>query len=144
MTPENFTYWLQGFFELKEEGEGITLKQALIIQDHLALVFDKVTPDRTEEDILRPEDNDEISRIFKDWIENNKKTKPLEWPYVDPISPTIPDTNHPDFFGPKIICSNIPLEDHGSLSERLSKVTGYPNWKVDPTMFFPDKDDKAS
>lgn len=47
MTPEQFCYWLQGFFELSENNE-LTDKQIAIIQDHLGLVFEKVTPDRTD------------------------------------------------------------------------------------------------
>lgn len=46
MTTEQFTIWLQGFFELSGEKK-LSEKQVLIIKDHLALVFDKVTPDRS-------------------------------------------------------------------------------------------------
>ena len=51
MSPENFVYWLQGFFELMNVGtecdmEGIHPEQARIIRDHLQLIFDKKTPDR--------------------------------------------------------------------------------------------------
>ena len=45
MTTEQFTIWLQGFFELSEE-KTLSEKQVTIIKDHLALVFEKVTPDR--------------------------------------------------------------------------------------------------
>jgi hypothetical protein len=46
MTPENFCYWLQGFVEI---GEPVTLskQQLQILKDHLKLVFDKKTPDRS-------------------------------------------------------------------------------------------------
>lgn len=43
MTPENFAYWLQGFFELTESKE-LTSEQIQMIKEHLALVFTKVTP----------------------------------------------------------------------------------------------------
>jgi hypothetical protein len=46
MTPEQFTYWLQGFFEISGIEE-LDKKQTKIIKDHLKLVFHKVTPDRT-------------------------------------------------------------------------------------------------
>jgi hypothetical protein len=46
MTTEQFTIWLQGFFELSEEKK-LSEKQVTIIKDHLALVFEKVTPDRS-------------------------------------------------------------------------------------------------
>jgi hypothetical protein len=47
MTPEQFTYWLKGFYELNEP-ESINEKQTLIIKDHLDLVFGKVTPNRSD------------------------------------------------------------------------------------------------
>lgn len=43
MTPENFAYWLQGFFEMTETNK-LSEKQILMIKEHLRLVFDKVTP----------------------------------------------------------------------------------------------------
>lgn len=45
MTPEQFVYWLQGFFELSEDGT-VNDRQAAIIRDHLNLVFLKKTPNR--------------------------------------------------------------------------------------------------
>jgi hypothetical protein len=45
MTPENFTYWLQGFFEVSDTKK-LDEKQVQIIKDHLNLVFNKVTPNR--------------------------------------------------------------------------------------------------
>lgn len=45
MTSENFTYWLQGFFEISDSSK-LDEKQVQIIKDHLALVFNKITPDR--------------------------------------------------------------------------------------------------
>jgi hypothetical protein len=43
MTPENFAYWLKGAIEL---GNFSTFDehQVQVIQDHLNLVFNKVTP----------------------------------------------------------------------------------------------------
>ena len=46
MTSEQFTYWLQGFMEISNPTT-LDEKQTQIIKDHLALVFDKQTPDRT-------------------------------------------------------------------------------------------------
>jgi hypothetical protein len=45
MTPEQFVYWLQGFMEMADPTT-LTEKQTQQIKDHLALVFDKQTPDR--------------------------------------------------------------------------------------------------
>ena len=49
MTPEQFAYWLQGMLEGNPNllEEGLTPQQTKIIQDHLSLVFNKVTPDYT-------------------------------------------------------------------------------------------------
>lgn len=44
MTAEQFTYWLQGFSEIN--GSTPSEAQWQVIQDHLAEVFDKKTPDR--------------------------------------------------------------------------------------------------
>lgn len=44
MTPEQFVYWLQGFFEISNP-ESLNVTQTQIIQDHLKLVFKKETPD---------------------------------------------------------------------------------------------------
>lgn len=46
MNSESFTYWLQGFVELSDT-DTISEKQWLMIKDHLKLVFDKKTPDRS-------------------------------------------------------------------------------------------------
>jgi len=46
MTTEQFVYWLQGFMEICNP-ETLDESQTQIIKDHLKLVFDKQTPDRT-------------------------------------------------------------------------------------------------
>ena len=46
MTSEQFTYWLNGFFELTG-AQTLTEQQVQIIKDHLKQVFKKVTPDYT-------------------------------------------------------------------------------------------------
>ena len=47
MSPENFAYWLRGFFELNEAAVagpvGLTHAQVAMVQRHLSLVFDKKT-----------------------------------------------------------------------------------------------------
>lgn len=45
MTPENFAFWLQGFFELTDTDD-LTPAQVMMVKDHLKMVFTKVTPDR--------------------------------------------------------------------------------------------------
>jgi hypothetical protein len=43
MTPEQFTYWLQGFVETNNKGHHPTPKQWELIKRHLATVFKKET-----------------------------------------------------------------------------------------------------
>lgn len=45
MDAVNFTYWLQGFFEVSD-AKKLDEKQVQIIKDHLDLVFNKLTPNR--------------------------------------------------------------------------------------------------
>lgn len=49
MNSTEFCYWLQGYLELRDDDRPLTAKQVQIVKDHLALVFDKVTPDRAVE-----------------------------------------------------------------------------------------------
>lgn len=46
MTPEQFVYWLQGFYELALIGDYALTKRETIIRDHLQKVFCKMTPNR--------------------------------------------------------------------------------------------------
>lgn len=46
MTPEQFTYWLQGFAELAST-DTLSPSQWLAVKNHLNLVFDKKTPTLT-------------------------------------------------------------------------------------------------
>ena len=46
MTPENFAYWLQGYLELSGTKD-FTPAQVQIVKDHLALVLNKKTPERS-------------------------------------------------------------------------------------------------
>jgi hypothetical protein len=48
MTQEQFVYWLQGYMEIANPLM-LNMRETRIIKDHLALVFDKETPEREEE-----------------------------------------------------------------------------------------------
>lgn len=43
LKPENFVYWLQGFFEISE-AKTLTEEQVIIVKEHLELCFDKTVP----------------------------------------------------------------------------------------------------
>ena len=47
----DFCYWLQGFFELTNNNE-LSEQQIQMIKNHLALVFNKVTPDLGKWEII--------------------------------------------------------------------------------------------
>lgn len=53
MTSNDFTYWLQGYVEITN-GAQPDATQWAIIKDHLALVFNKVTPKRFEDSFALP------------------------------------------------------------------------------------------
>lgn len=53
MTPENFCYWLQGYFEIDgnqpEKGYSLNPNQILMIRDHLrSVVYKKATKDEKD------------------------------------------------------------------------------------------------
>lgn len=65
MTPEQFCYWLQGLLECKlSDMSDFTSREAIVVRDHLQLVFEKLTPDRQAAkhanplDLLRPSSGD--------------------------------------------------------------------------------------
>ena len=51
MTPENFCYWLQGYFEILDAKGSIhdylSEDQLKTVKDHLKLALSKQTPDRS-------------------------------------------------------------------------------------------------
>jgi len=74
MNEIQFIYWMQGFFEISGVERGLTERETQIIKDHLALVFDKQTPDR-----LKMIDKDKLlERIPQSTIpKDNSKKKGL-------------------------------------------------------------------
>lgn len=47
MTPRDFAYWLQGFFEISD-AKSLGEKEIAMIKEHLGLVFTKVTGDEAK------------------------------------------------------------------------------------------------
>lgn len=100
MTTEQFTYWLQGFMEVANPTT-LDATQTQIIKDHLALVFDKQTPDR-------------VPGLFDPTI----PVPPKQWP-ANPLTPipTISDPNQiePDWWRGKnrVICSTDSYDNLG-------------------------------
>ncbi len=48
MTPEQFVYWMKGYVEISNNSDGIGSQEWQIIKDHLNQVFDKRTPDYSQ------------------------------------------------------------------------------------------------
>ncbi len=99
MTPENFVYWLQGYFELKRaNGEDISDPFFRTIEDHLRLVFENETPDRTKS-------NEDLIKEFQEKI---REKFPIDSPYRPSV--VWPYPNYPswvppsDWKGPVITC----------------------------------------
>lgn len=92
MDASDFVYWLQGFVELTETST-INEKQWLVIKDHLKLVFDKQTPDRSKDpsiiNEIKIEGNEEI---WKHWYEKygNKFVQPVKLEDFYPNQPIYP------------------------------------------------------
>lgn len=108
MTPEQFAYWLQGYAELNPETppNAIQWKQ---IQDHLNLVFKKVTPDYTIRPGISPGPINPV----------NPMPYMPTWPA--PNSPGITPWTTPGKM-PEIICSvtdNIPNVSYCSAGDNI-------------------------
>lgn len=70
MTPEQFTYWLQGFAEMQMLETAPSLEQWRMIKEHLNLVFNKVTPPKKslEEQLKELQQIQPVSPApFKPW-----------------------------------------------------------------------------
>lgn len=76
MSPQDFCYWLQGFFEVAEP-RTLSAKQTAMIREHLALVFENVTAENLK---ISPELDLICSKLEEDPTE--------EGPTVDIPRPT--------------------------------------------------------
>jgi len=81
MTPEQFIYWLQGFFELSD-AVSLTEKQVKIIKEHLEYVFTKghltqqITVQGSTTGLDDKQRADALARAIKD-LEKSKDTRGL-------------------------------------------------------------------
>lgn len=94
MNYEQFAIWLHGFLEISN-AEEINKEQTQVIKDHLALLFDKKTPDRSKKK------EDDTLEQFKKLAEEWEKRRPKYPPYAP-----IPMPTYPGFDPYKIICSD--------------------------------------
>ena len=99
MNYEQFAIWLHGFLEISN-AETINKQQTQIIKDHLALLFEKKTPDRKEK-----KEDDSLEHLKKLAVEIEKRrAKDAEYPKYPPYAPM---PTYPEFNPHKIICSDI-------------------------------------
>jgi hypothetical protein len=78
MNERDFAYWLNGFVEMNG-GAMPTAAQWKAIQDHLALVFKKVTPPVVE---VKSGESD-LQRIMREFHERPRQVdqaSPFQWP----------------------------------------------------------------
>lgn len=81
MTSQEFVFWLNGFFEIADP-KTMDEKQIQVIKDHIALVLNKVTPDRNKE---APKNPLEGNLTFEQWQQIIKgKGMPLG-PLIEPF-----------------------------------------------------------
>lgn len=118
MNYEQFAIWLHGFLEISN-AETINKEQTQIIKDHLALLFEKKTPDRskkgekTDLEVLQLE---VLQEKIKEIEEQNKDKFPPYPPYAPVPMPSYP--NWDKWLLPeKILCKDTtatPLPDLGT------------------------------
>ncbi len=64
MQPQDFCYWLQGFLEMSD-AKTLDVKQLQVLRDHLNLVFNKQTPNRSVQGTVTV-DTDKVQKILND------------------------------------------------------------------------------
>ena len=102
MTPRDFCYWLQGFFEINNPMT-IDPIELDIIKDHLKLVFRKETPDRFNGVLL----NDVKEFDVEAYLKSKKlEIKPLSGEYTYVEYPLSPDHSFPTLFDME---NNVPV-----------------------------------
>ncbi len=93
MNPENFAYWLQGFFEILAADGGpdveLTVEQVACVKDHLALALTKVTPERGERNNERADDPQlgSLPSLLDKFLLCDKFSKPDAGIVVQPTMP---------------------------------------------------------
>jgi hypothetical protein len=122
MTPEQFVYWLQGYAEISRS-DMLTEDEWKVIKDHLQLVFDKVTPDRSGSKAEKDPDPRKIrSGITTGPIVSPPPFVPAPnypmWPTTPLIDPTNGGGWTPTF--PTTFCSSDPNSLSGQVSKSIS------------------------
>lgn len=78
MDSNSFVFWLNGFLELSD-AKSLDERQTQIVKDHLKLVFDKVTPNRSycaPPDLCVQYINDAKKCSYEEYLPNWEKIDP--------------------------------------------------------------------
>lgn len=122
MTPENFIYWLNGFFELSPANQGLSAEQVQVIKNHLSLAFKKVTPE-----VKIPQYSPPYQPTF-DWQDNSicwskaGTNAPLKFKISDGVENADKRIVPLDFNGNPMPLPNISGEKAWNLSKPNSSV----------------------
>jgi len=104
MTERDFAYWLNGFVEMNG-GAMPSATQWKAIQEHLALVFKKVTPPVVEE---TKKTESVLEKTLREYSEKQARypTDPIPYPTQPYPYPTQPYWLQPSFYPPgTVVCS---------------------------------------
>ena len=119
MTPRDFCYWLQGFFEINNP---ITIDpiELDIIKDHLKLVFRKETPDRSVVPFLGNErevfdDNYVKEAIGIDVAAERKQMSEELFDLSSPVEEEFFPYKYPDAFSQGIVFDALSPEERENL-----------------------------
>lgn len=100
MNYEQFAIWLQGYFEISN-AKTLNEKQTQIIKDHLALLFEKVTPDRT--DSTNQDVWEELKKAAEK-ADKDRRERPSKWPDTTPFPYKPYYLDSPKINPDKVIC----------------------------------------
>ena len=95
MNYEQFAIWLHGFLEISN-AETINEQQTQIIKDHLALLFEKKTPDRSKK---KEDEPLWLKKLAKEW------EKDIQYPNHPPYAP-MPMPTYPGYEPLRVVCSD--------------------------------------
>lgn len=94
MSPLEFTFWLNGFFEIADP-KSLDERQIQVIKDHIALVLKKETPDRNVPKQFEPKDPAKsLQKFVEELLQRKQETipsyNPTINPWLNPLTPGLP------------------------------------------------------
>lgn len=121
MNYEQFAIWLHGFLEISN-AETINKEQTQIIKDHLALLFEKKTPDRNKKKEEKT-DLQILEEKFRQIEEQNKDKFPPYPPFAPMPMPQQPAYPHWQWVPPEpVYCKDTTATPPPDLGTSVSKT----------------------